>query len=243
MEIDNLKRRVKKLEKRKMSRTHKLKILYKVVQSARVESSKDEGLGEEDASKHGRIADIDSNKDIKLVNVYKDKDIFGVNDSYGHEVIVEDTEILFDVADDLRGEEVFVQEDPLKVVSAVDEVQATSTTTTTTAIINDITFAKALMEINSAKPKYTAASTRPKAKRLVIHEQEEAPTPTVSSQQPSQLRDKGKGKMVKPEPVKKFSKKDQLKLDKELAFKLQAEEEEERIAREKALQTEEANIA
>ncbi|GJZ88723.1 hypothetical protein Tco_0660505 [Tanacetum coccineum] len=45
------------------------------------------------------------------------------------------------------------------------------------------------------------------------------------------------------EPVKKLSKKDQLMLDEELAFKLQAEEEEEeRLAREKAQQIEEANI-
>ncbi|GKE97026.1 hypothetical protein Tco_1581881 [Tanacetum coccineum] len=35
-------------------------------------------------------------------------------------------------------------------------------------------------------------------------------------------QDKGKGKMVEPELVKKLSKNDQLKLDKELAFKLQA---------------------
>ncbi|GKA36058.1 hypothetical protein Tco_0722549 [Tanacetum coccineum] len=50
--------------------------------------------------------------------------------------------------------------------------------------------------------------------------------------------------MVKEEPVKKFSKKDQLRLDEELAFKLQAEEEEEeRLAREKAQKVEEANIA
>ncbi|GJX20247.1 putative ribonuclease H-like domain-containing protein [Tanacetum coccineum] len=41
---------------------------------------------------------------------------------------------------------------------------------------------------------------------------EQAPTPTVSSQQPSQLnvQDKGKDKMIEPEPVKKLSKKDQL---------------------------------
>ncbi|GJU30641.1 hypothetical protein Tco_1174230 [Tanacetum coccineum] len=46
--------------------------------------------------------------------------------------------------------------------------------------------------------------------------------------------DKGKGKMVEPEHVKKLSKKYQLMLDEELAFKLQAkEEEEERLAREK----------
>ncbi|GJZ14318.1 hypothetical protein Tco_0549548 [Tanacetum coccineum] len=48
--------------------------------------------------------------------------------------------------------------------------------------------------------------------------------------------------MVEPEPVKKLSKKDQLMLDVELAFKLQAEEEEERLAKEKAQQIEEANI-
>ncbi|GJS30151.1 ribonuclease H-like domain, reverse transcriptase, RNA-dependent DNA polymerase [Tanacetum coccineum] len=74
---------------------------------------------------------------------------------------------------------------------------------------------------------------------------EQAPTPTVSSQQPSQLnvQDKGKGKMVEPEPVKKLSKKDLLMLDEELTFKLQAEEEEEeRLSREKSQQIEEANI-
>nr|GEX63211.1 retrovirus-related Pol polyprotein from transposon TNT 1-94 [Tanacetum cinerariifolium] len=67
-----------------------------------------------------------------------------------------------------------------------------STATTTTAIINDITLAKSLMEIKSAKPKTTAASTRPKAKGLVIHDQEQAPTPIVSSQQLSQVKDKEK---------------------------------------------------
>ncbi|GKC73527.1 hypothetical protein Tco_1119410 [Tanacetum coccineum] len=49
--------------------------------------------------------------------------------------------------------------------------------------------------------------------------------------------------MVEPEPVRKMSKKDLLRLDEELAFKLQDEEEKERLAREKAQQVEEANIA
>ncbi|GJW94892.1 hypothetical protein Tco_0174564 [Tanacetum coccineum] len=96
-----------------------------------------------------------------------------------------------------------------------------------------------------------AASTRPKAKGIVIQEQVEAPTPTVSSQQSSHVKDKGKAKMVKPEPMKKISKKDQIMLDEELALKLQAKEEEEeeedkeeeRLAREKAQQVEEANIS
>nr|GEX29222.1 hypothetical protein [Tanacetum cinerariifolium] len=87
MEIESLKKRVKKLKRRKRSRTHGLKRLYKVGLSARVESSEDEGLGKDDASKQGRIADIHANEDIYLVNVHNDEDIFGVNDLDGDEVV------------------------------------------------------------------------------------------------------------------------------------------------------------
>ncbi|GKA31382.1 hypothetical protein Tco_0717687 [Tanacetum coccineum] len=85
-EIVSLKRRVKKLERRNNSKTHGLKRLYRVGSSRRVESSKDEGLGEEDASKQGRIADIDANEDIYLFNVQTDEDMFGINDLDGDEV-------------------------------------------------------------------------------------------------------------------------------------------------------------
>nr|GEV21268.1 putative reverse transcriptase domain-containing protein [Tanacetum cinerariifolium] len=190
--------------------------MIQVVVLARVESSKDEGLGEEDASKQERGADIDVKKDIYFVNLHKDKDVFGVNDSDGEEVIVKDTEMLFDVADDLRDEEVFVsQEFPLKEVSIVDEVNDVSTPTTTTAIIDDITLAKALMEIKSAKSKTTAASTRPKAKGIVIHDQEEAPTPIVSLQQPSQIKDKGSSKRAVDEMEQERSKKQKVEDNKE----------------------------
>nr|GEU43896.1 reverse transcriptase domain-containing protein [Tanacetum cinerariifolium] len=69
-EILSLKRRVKRLEKKKKSRTHGLKRLYKIGLSARVDSSAEEqSLDEEDASKHGRnIADIDADVEIALVN-------------------------------------------------------------------------------------------------------------------------------------------------------------------------------
>ncbi|GKA98134.1 hypothetical protein Tco_0826028 [Tanacetum coccineum] len=197
-EITRLKLRVKKLDKKGGSRTHKLKRLYKVGLSRRVESSEEEG--------------------INLVSTHfdADTDMFEVHDLVGDEVVVE-TEV------------------------ASKDVNLS---------VDEVTLAQALAALKSAKPKankvmlqepeqgiitttaattVTAASTRPKAKGLVIHEQEQAPTPTVSSQQPSQLnvQDKGKGKMVEPEHVKKLSKKDQLMLDEELAFKLQAEEEEE----------------
>ncbi|GJZ27888.1 putative ribonuclease H-like domain-containing protein, partial [Tanacetum coccineum] len=65
-EIASLKRRVKKLEIKKSSRTHKLKRLYKVGLSARVESSRDEESLGEDASKQGRINVIDADDDITL---------------------------------------------------------------------------------------------------------------------------------------------------------------------------------
>ncbi|GKF85949.1 hypothetical protein Tco_0253776 [Tanacetum coccineum] len=94
LEIDSLKRRVKKLEKKQRSRTHKLRRLYKVGLSANVISSDDEAsLGDqEDASKQGRkILDIDADEDITLdsTHVDTDLDIFGVYDLHGDEVFVE----------------------------------------------------------------------------------------------------------------------------------------------------------
>nr|GEU38281.1 RNA-directed DNA polymerase, eukaryota, reverse transcriptase zinc-binding domain protein [Tanacetum cinerariifolium] len=66
-EIDSLKRRVKKLEKKQRSRTHKLKRLYK-----------------------GRkIHDIDANEDITLVNNQDDEHMFDADqDLHGEEVFV-----------------------------------------------------------------------------------------------------------------------------------------------------------
>ncbi|GJV43036.1 hypothetical protein Tco_1427572 [Tanacetum coccineum] len=58
------------------------------------------------------------------------------------------------------------------------------------------------------------------------------------------LKDKGKGKIVEPEPVKPIKKKVQIMLDEEIALKLQAEiDEEERIARAEEEKINEANIA
>ncbi|GJV86855.1 hypothetical protein Tco_1530793, partial [Tanacetum coccineum] len=70
-EIDALKKRIQRLERRKISRPTGLKRLKKVGMSRRVESSADlESLGvPEDASKQGRsIKDIDADIDISLVD-------------------------------------------------------------------------------------------------------------------------------------------------------------------------------
>ncbi|GJX92559.1 hypothetical protein Tco_0347145 [Tanacetum coccineum] len=169
-EIASLKKRVKKLEKKRSSRTYKLKRLYKVGLSARVESSGDEESLGEDASKQGRINAIDADEDITLVNVQDDAD-----------------KEMYDVG-------------------------------TVTAL----------------------KSVKPKVKRDVL-EEPNVPVNAASASTKAEVHDKGKGKMIEPKPVKKMSKKDQLRSDEEEeAKRLQAEfDEEERLAREK----DEANVA
>ncbi|GKA58141.1 hypothetical protein Tco_0757329 [Tanacetum coccineum] len=89
-EIDCLKRRVKKLERKDRSRTHGLKRLHKVGMSRRVESSRDEDSLGENASKQGRrINAIDADEDITLVNVQDDVKMFDVNTFIGDEVFAE----------------------------------------------------------------------------------------------------------------------------------------------------------
>ncbi|GJS55512.1 hypothetical protein Tco_0628874 [Tanacetum coccineum] len=219
-EITSLKKRVKKLERKKRSRTHGHKRLYKVGLSARIDSSDDEAsLGDqEDASKQGRkIHDIDADEDITLENVH-DAEMFDVNDVDGDEIVVESEVVDKDEKGDV------IKEPSVPVSAASTKVNTVIPTTATTTI--------------------TTVSSRPRAKGIVFHEQEQAPTRIVSLQQPTQVKDKGKGKMVEEEPVKKISKKELLKLDEELAFKLQAEEDkEERLPMEKAQKVEEANIA
>ncbi|GJU09427.1 hypothetical protein Tco_1131823 [Tanacetum coccineum] len=203
-EIISLKKRVKKLERKKKSRTHGLKRLYKVGLFARIDSSYDEAtLGnQEDASKQRRkIHDIDADDDITLDNTYFDidPDMFGMHD--------------------LDGDEVFLE---------IKEPVVNAATTTSTILVSaakdlsdvDMTLAQALAELKSTKPKaVTTAATTTKAKGLVIQEQEQASTPITSS------KDKGKRIMVK-EPLK-MKKKDQVLLDEQEAIRLQAQFDEE----------------
>nr|GEV38027.1 hypothetical protein [Tanacetum cinerariifolium] len=68
MKIESVKRRVKKLKKKQRSRTYKLKRLYKIGLTAKVDSFDEASLGE-DASKQERIInDIDANEGITLVD-------------------------------------------------------------------------------------------------------------------------------------------------------------------------------
>nr|GEX10875.1 hypothetical protein [Tanacetum cinerariifolium] len=133
LEIHSLKMRVKKLERRKRSRTHRLKRLYKVGLIAKVDSSADE------AKNRGRFNDQ------------------------------EDAEMLFDVTDDLRGEEVFVAKHDENVVEKeVDaaKIYVCTAATTPTILINEVTLVQALVELKHTKPKA-------KAKGIFFHKPEE----------------------------------------------------------------------
>ncbi|GJR10452.1 hypothetical protein Tco_0793104 [Tanacetum coccineum] len=91
-EIDSLKSRIKNLKKKRSSRTHKLKRLYKVGLSARVESFRDEESLGEDASKQGRSFNaIDEDDDVNLVGVQDDADneMFDADALTGDEVFAE----------------------------------------------------------------------------------------------------------------------------------------------------------
>ncbi|GJZ46945.1 hypothetical protein Tco_0600777 [Tanacetum coccineum] len=189
LEIDSLKRRVKKLEKRNKSRTPGLKRLRKVGRSTRIESSEDEGLGnQEDASKQGRkIADINEDEEVTLIDETQGRN---------------DDNLMFDTG--------VLDEHKVKVEKVVSTAEVTTANATTTTV-NELTLAQTLIEIKADKPKAitTAATTaviRPKARGVVVQEPSEFTTttsPSQSSQLP-QANDKGKAKMIEPEePLKK----------------------------------------
>ncbi|GJZ85026.1 hypothetical protein Tco_0650365, partial [Tanacetum coccineum] len=196
-EIACLKKRVKQLKRRKKSRTAWLKRLRKVGSASRVESS----------------------NDVKVTLIDETQERY-------------DEEMLFDVQDDLQGEEVVAEKEVAKkevsVVDPVTTVGEVVTTVSATTTVDELTLAQPLIEIKAAKPKVVTtaattittdvASTRPKAKGIVFHDQEEQASAFT--------------------PIKK----DQIALDEELALRLHAEEqaelEKERVAQEEASRAE-----
>ncbi|GKB37479.1 hypothetical protein Tco_0882421, partial [Tanacetum coccineum] len=169
-DITSLKKRVKKLEKKGGSRTHKLKRLYKVGRSARIVFSDEASLGDqEDVFKQGR----------KIDNINKDTEITWVDETHGRH----NDDIMFDVSD-LAGEEVFVAEQGVPDSKKDDAVQvntvATTVNTASTILVSastitkdEITLAQALVELKSVKPKVTTATTAT-TKGILLQEPNEA---------------------------------------------------------------------
>ncbi|GKB21854.1 hypothetical protein Tco_0855777, partial [Tanacetum coccineum] len=198
-EIDSLKRRVKKLERRNKSRTHELKRLYK-----------------------GRIADIDADARINLVSTHfdADTDMFGVHDLDGDEVLAEPEVTIKDV--NLSVDEVTLAQALASLKSA--KVQEKGNVIKETSV--PVSVAHALTKISTATT--TTATIPTPRKGIVIQEIDTTTTPTTTIHVPKPPHDKGKGIMVEEpvvEQVKPIKRLEQIRLDEELAFKLQAEEE------------------
>ncbi|GJX30467.1 hypothetical protein Tco_0238546 [Tanacetum coccineum] len=220
LEIESLKRRVKSLEKRRKSRTPRLKRLRKVGLVSRVESSNNVSLGaQEDASKQGRkITDLDADAEEKEV-AKKEVSAADPVTTIGEVVTTANVEVTTANAPTTTIDELNLAQTLIEIKAAKPKAVTSAATTTTT--------------------------TRPKARGVVVQEPSEFKTissPLQASQLP-QAKNKGKAKMVEPE--KPLKKKDQIAMDEEVARILEAQlqaklEEEERISK---LKEENANIA
>nr|GEZ97791.1 putative ribonuclease H-like domain-containing protein [Tanacetum cinerariifolium] len=168
LEIDSLKRGVKKLKKKQRSGTHKLKRLYNVGLYARVESSDDNKDFGEDASKQKRkINDIDVDEDITLVND-QDAKMFDVTDLHGEEVFIDNDDANKEVNDEVQ-----------KVVEKVVE------DINTTKLIVNVAQVNAAGEINAA----SIATTNKVALKLQVEfDEEEQRLPRESAQKEQEVK-------------------------------------------------------
>ncbi|GJX41512.1 hypothetical protein Tco_0256502 [Tanacetum coccineum] len=156
----SLKRRVKKLEKKHRSRTHRLKRLYKVGLTARVESSDDEDSLGKDASKQGRIDDIDADEEITLVSVH-DMNVYA-----GEEVVEEVVEVINTAKLIIDASQVSAAGDKVSTSSVATTVSASTTTTATITTVDDITLAQALEEMKSTQ--LSSQQSQDKGKGILI---------------------------------------------------------------------------
>ncbi|GJX13592.1 hypothetical protein Tco_0205350 [Tanacetum coccineum] len=152
LEITNLKKRVKKLEKKKKSRTPQLKRrLIKV----RIESSTEKSLGDqEDASKQGRN-EIDQDEEISWFQ--EDAETQG---RYGHDIEINtlSTSITIASINITTAEPVTTSSAPITTAGvSVSTAKPSNPPTTTTTFIEDedLIIAQTLMKMRSVKSKET----------------------------------------------------------------------------------------
>ncbi|GJZ18020.1 hypothetical protein Tco_0554143 [Tanacetum coccineum] len=229
-EIVTLKKRVKKLEKKKRSRTHKSKRLYKVGTSRKVESS-EESLGDTEVT---LVTDTQERNDEEM--------LFDVHDGLqGDEVVAEKEVSIIDPVPTTSEE----------VTTANVEVTIVSAPTTT---IDELTLAQTLIKIKAAKPKAvttaatTTITTRPKAKGVVVQELSEFKT-TTSSSQAHNFQTQLQAELIKEERLARQKKEEasraaileemdsiqaMIEADEQLAAKLQTEEQEKYSIKEKS---------
>ncbi|GJR70598.1 hypothetical protein Tco_0016663 [Tanacetum coccineum] len=232
-EIVNLQKIVKKLERKRKSKTSGMNLFN-------IGTSRRRSLGEEDASKQGRNLiqrlifaasdvdeDLDAVMDEAIEHVYEaDKDVEGD----AEQVFAAADEVPNDDAVNTASTEVNSASAPVttagvSVSTAGENITASEPSTPPTITDfedEDLIIAQTLVKMRSKKLKV----------RVVMKEPSETATrPTIPPQQ-HDPKDKGKGKMVEQE--KPLKKKDQINFDKEIAQRLQAEEQGELTIEEKS---------
>ncbi|GJT35530.1 hypothetical protein Tco_0925949 [Tanacetum coccineum] len=156
----NFQNKVIDLEKTKTSQAQEItslkrgQELYKVSLSKRVESSNEECLGEEDASKHGRIADIDADAGINLVSTHfgANTDMFGVHDLDGDEVLAETEVNVKDVnlsVDEVTLAQALAALKSVKVQEKANVVEEPSESITTTPTLTTTTAATTITAVST----------------------------------------------------------------------------------------------
>ncbi|GKB51239.1 putative ribonuclease H-like domain-containing protein [Tanacetum coccineum] len=250
-EIASLKKRVKKLERKRKSKTPGMN-LFNIGTSSR------RSLGEENASKQGKNLKQRKQSSIFEESDFDDEGFAADMDEVFKDVEGDAEQVISAAADEVStGDAVNTASTEVNTASALVTTAGVSvstaepittasvnittakpttppTTTTTAFEDEDLTIAQTLVKMRSEKSK---------VRGVIMQEPSETTTrPTVPPQQ-HDPKDKGKGKMVEQE--KPLKKKDQIKFDEEIAQRLQAHmqaelEEEERVARERK---EDANIA
>ncbi|GJZ28846.1 hypothetical protein Tco_0573493 [Tanacetum coccineum] len=220
-EIAALKKRIQRLERKKMSRPTGLKRLRKVGMTRRVESSKDQESAPKDASKQGRsIEDIDADVDVSLVDETQERQDHDLRFDTG---VLDVVEIPVEAKVGRKDEQSTKKLDDSTAGEAVTTAGDDSVVSTTN---EEITLAQTLIQIKATKPKVEPSEFR-----------------VPQEIKPSSSKDKGKGIMIEPKvPLKR---KDQIALDEQIARDIQAKLdaellEEQKLARK---QEEEANIS
>nr|GEV57725.1 ribonuclease H-like domain-containing protein [Tanacetum cinerariifolium] len=217
LEILSLKNKVKRLEKKRRSRTHRVKRLYKVGLSARLESSAEEqSLGKEDAFKQGRnIADIDADGVLNDEEVVVKKAVIVKEVDATQDQVSAATTI---VAKDLTVEDITLEK--------ALEVLKTSKPNIRGNVVRDH------KEKSKSKTIPTSIADRisPKAKGIVMEEPSKATTTTI----PISSKVQDKGKWIMNEETLKMKKKDQINFDVQEARRLCEEEQGELIVEEKS---------
>ncbi|GJZ10048.1 hypothetical protein Tco_0544807 [Tanacetum coccineum] len=224
----NLKKKVRKLEKKQRARTSGIKLF-------KIGTFKRKSLDEEYVSKQGRKSD-------NTKPMFDDSDFAGLDVDNAMENVEGDAET--------QGRNTVEQ-----ITTARDTVNTASIDVSAVGPSNvstpdpSISTARDIFEdemITIADTLVAIRSTRPRTTSVIIHDVEEEPrrSTLAPTTQPSS-KDKGKALIAEPEKPPKNPRKAQIQMDKELAIRLHEEEkaELERMQRERVAQEEASNAA